>query len=481
MSLNDYSYASESPTFYEVLQAAQDSGLVGEENTVLTLILAMVRGHLVVVTGVSRAGKDVTVDAAESTFPAEELVYKWPVDDSETAAYYKREEISQYDVHRFPDLARLPEHQEKILKAFGEGRDAERNRTDITREEGDQVEDQVIDAPNTVIAFIASDNENINLDEYPELRNRALTISVDATEAQTKRVNRRKAEERAGVTTNNIEPLRRVEIQNYHASIPTDEWVDTHNEILNPAAVEIHSQEPIPEIYPEARQDFDRLLEFMETVALYHYTQRLVIDDRMFVAPTDIWQAMTILGNKMVMSALNLQHQDRAVLQLLKESKTNLTKAEIQQDLRTHGFNITDKDVMRSLDSMRTKAYVRVHQGDPNEYTVNEFASVTDHDSGLDYSAIVDAAAENIYDLVPNDKADLYASTFCEGNGLMTTHPITGQAVNIEEQDPLEEMVGDALVDMDGVLAYDETSDSEGEDEDEEEEAAVGKTQGTLT
>lgn len=447
--LNDYAYDNEAPTLYEVLQVTRDFGLVGEESTVLTLVLSMVRGHLVVMTGLSRGGKDFTVDAAEEVFPASEMVHPWPADESATAAYYNAAEINQYPVHRFPDLARLPEHQERILKAFGEGRDADRIKTDISKEKmgDDPITSQVIECPETVIAFLASDNENLNLDDYPEIRNRALVISVDSSEEQTRAVNRRKAQEHAGVVERFVDPIRKAQIQEYHASIPVQEWVsNSQNKILNPASMEIHKQTPIPELFPEARQDFDRLLEFMETVALYHYNNRMVYDDgssrTMLVAPKDIWEAMTVLGNKMVMSALNLSEEDRGILDLLKESDSTLTKADIQQALRTQGLNIGDRDVVRALDSMRERGYVRIHQDqNPNEYSLNEFASVTEHDSALDYDAIVDASADWVYDLVPDEYGDLYVERFCEGDGLITTHPFTGEAADITVDDDFEEML----------------------------------------
>jgi Fe2+ or Zn2+ uptake regulation protein len=472
--LNDYSLDIEPPTLYETLQIARDSGLVGEERTVLTLVLAMIRGHLIVMTGPSRAGKDACVDAAEQAYNADEMVYRWPVDDSETAAYYNRDEINQYPVHRFPDLARLEEHHEKILKAFGEGRDAERNRTDITAEragEQDAVEDQVLTCPQTVVAFIASDNENVNLDDFPELRNRALTLPVDASEEQTSRVNRRKAQERAGEISRSVDAMRKAQIQDYHSAIPVDEWTEQSNrEIINPAAIEIHDQEPIPELFPEARQDFDRLLEFMETVALYHFSERLVVDEdgtkRMFVTPTDVWEAMTVIGNKMVMSALNLRKEDRAILELLDQSSRNLTKADVQQSLRAQGFNISDRDVKRSLDSMVGKGYVRMYQGNPNEYTFNEFGSVIHHDAGIDYGGVVHAAQDQIYNIAPDDKADVYVSEFCEGEGLLTTHPFTGEAVDILEDDDLDAMMETGVEAIENVF--------------EEEEPEEDETQGTL-
>lgn len=481
--LNSYSPPTDAPTFFEVLGVAQDAGLVGEEDTVLTVALSMLRGGLIVMTGPSRAGKDEVVDGAEAAFESDNLIYRWPVDDSETAAYYKRDEINQFPIHRFPDLARLEEHHEKILKAFGEGRDAERNRTDIMAEQagGDAVEDQVLECPDTVIAFIASDNENVDLDDYPELRNRALTLSVDASEQQTSRVNERKARERAGLTENTVDPIRAAEIRQYHSTVPVKEWTRTPgNKILNPAAMEIHEQEPIPEKFPEARQDFDRLLEFMETVTLHHYAERLVVDDggqrRMFTTPTDIWQAMTILGNKMVMSALNLQREDRAVLRLLDDSNANLTKADIQQKLRAEGFNISDRDVMRSLDSMRTKGYVRVHQGTPNSYSVSEFAQVARHNAGLDYEEIVDAAAETVYNVAPDEDADRYVEEFCSGTGLITTHPFNGRAVDITETDDLPDMMEDGLEELEEIIGEEEGAepdDNDSEDVDPEQQATL--------
>jgi Fe2+ or Zn2+ uptake regulation protein len=287
----------------------------------------------------------------------------------------------------------------------------------------------------------------------------------------------RKAQEHAGLTQNNVEAIRRAEIQSYHSSIPVNEWTSAGAEIINPSAVEIHEQEPIPQLFPEARQDFDRLLGFMETVTMYHYADRMVTDDgvhRLYTTPVDVWEAMTIMGNKMVMSALNLQREDRAILQLLQQASASLQKSEIQQSLRSQGFNITDRDVMRSLDSMRLKGYVRVHQGTPNTYSVSEFASVVDHDAGLGYDEIVDAAAETIYDITDDDHADMYVERFCRGDGLITTHPFTGEAVDIRQTNELEEMLSEGIQDISSTLS----GDDDGPDGDGGSESEL---QGTLT
>jgi len=347
---------------------------------------------------------------------------------------------------------------------------------------GNAVEDQVLECPNTVIAFIASDNKNIDLDDYPELRNRALTLSVDASEQQTKRVNRRKAREHAGKTDRSVDPIRRAEIQHYHSSIPVMEWDnDNGNQVVNPAAVNIHEQEPIPELFPEARQDFDRLLEFMETVAIYHYADRMVVEENgaryMYATPVDIWEAMTILGNKMVMSSLNLDREGRAILQILDEQSGSLTKAQIMQSMQKRGLNIADGEIRSSLDSMQSKGYVRAYQDTtPNEYTISEFGTVTNHDAGINYEEVVEACTEEIYTLVPDDYADLYVDEFCEGTGLITTHPLNGQSVDIREDDDLDDMLDTGLDDIEDIFgaADDDTDDAP------EQGSSASETQATL-
>ena len=437
---------SEAPDLFDVLQITRDFGLVGEDDTVLTVILAMIRGQLVIMTGPSRSGKDAIVDAAESAFNSRETVYKWPSDDSKTAAFYNRHEINQYPVQRFPDLTSLPDHQESILKAFGEGRDADRVFTDISNEEGDEAETQVLEAPRTVIGFAASDNEKLDLDDYPELRNRGLLLSPDATEEQTDNVQDRKARERAGLVNQQVDPVEKVEIQQYLTNIPVRKWDENPDyRFLNPAAIAVDEQEPIPSMFVEARQDFDRLLEFFETVALYHHEDRMTVPhggkEAMLVTPTDVWYAMKILGDKMVMSSLNLQDDDLAILELLKDTTAELSKSDIQQKLRSLGFNINDREVYRSLTSMREKGYIREFQGSPNTYSVSDFGAAIDAEVGLDYESLVERTSDVVYEIISDDDAQEYVAQFCEGEGLHAVHPFKGYEVDITEDSSLSEQV----------------------------------------
>ena len=124
------------PTFYQLLMLAKDYGLVGEEDTLLTVTVAAVRGGLVVLYGISRGGKDWVIERALKLFPPD-YSYEWSTgSNSDTAAYYNQEEINSYDVHYLGDLARMDEETEKIAKPWGEGKPAQRQYTDIRNAEG---------------------------------------------------------------------------------------------------------------------------------------------------------------------------------------------------------------------------------------------------------------------------------------------------------------------------------------------------------
>jgi hypothetical protein len=120
------------------------------------------------------------------------------------------------------------------------------------------------------------------------------------------------------------------------------------------------------------------------------------------------------------------------------------TRKDIQQGLTEAGYAIMDADVARSLKSMRERGYVTEHEGSPLTYSLSTFASITQHDIGLDWSRIVEEAKEGIYDPaaeIPEVVADAYVEKFCEGVGLFAVDPYTGESVNILEDATLQDVI----------------------------------------
>ncbi|MFC7191897.1 hypothetical protein ACFQL7_20645 [Halocatena marina] len=481
----------EAPDFHTILLAVRDTGLVGEEENILTVTVGMIRGKLIILYGVARGGKDAIIEAAMNLYP-QDYTYEWPSDESPTAPFYKANDINEYPVQYFGDLASIQEHQEKIMKAFGEGKNADRDVTDISAPEGEETKLQELECPRTNLATIALDNRNVDLNDFPEILKRALMLSVDASKQQTDRVVYRKAQEHADQVEREVDPVRVAEIRQYLGNIPVEKFDDhPNNKIVNPAAIEIAEQKPMPTEFPEARFDFDRLLDFVGTVTLFRHAERMTVDTgrglKMLTTPTDIWFAMKILGERMVMSSLNLTDEDQAVLRYLRESSSMVDRTDIQQGLRQAGYNINDRDIQRSLTSMREKGYVQVDKSSsPHSFSLSPFASVTEFEVGLDYQKIVDAAAESIYKVsgVPEAVADEYVRRYCEGEGTFVTDPYDGEEIDITEDTSFQDSVNDATDDI--ADAFDEpvfgsTDDAEeSEPEPEPEPETEAKTQGTL-
>ncbi len=471
----------ENPELFHVLQAAQDAGLVGEEKTGLTLFAAMIRGGLVIMLGPSRVGKTFTVQMMSRPIPNSDI-YEMSTTLSPTALYYNADEINACRVHVYQDLASLPEHVEGVLKATAEGMPASREITDVTS--GDTIR-MTINPPDCIIIGIASDNESVDINDFPELRNRGLIVSNDASQEQTERILDRQADNMSGLYETTLTDDRLSQIQEYIGSIPVKRYAreESIGAILNiPGGRPLREQNPVPTHFTEARDDYKRLNRFIESVALFHYQRRMEIlhdsQPTILVAPIDVWYGMKVFGEQMIMSALNLREIDLVILELLREKATAMTVSKIQAEVRQRGqgYNITDRDVQSSLKSMKTKAYADVNQGDnPQTWYATSFASAVDHPTAINYQELVDRSKEIAKKILPPEEAEEYISRFCQGEGLLGIDPITGEQVNIVEDTSFQEALDEAGEDLDEVLntslwGNGDESESEIEDEVEEEE-----------
>lgn len=450
------------PTLYEVSQLSRDYGLVGERDTHLVVFLSFLDGGFVIMLGLAAGGKDAVVDAAEFCTPGgsgdtlspdkggSDWVFKVPTSLSKTVLFQKTENAGPDNpnncrVHRHMDISSIRDKQflEDMWKRHGEGEPIDHSYTQVMGQDRTEIT-QTIYPPDCMVLFLAEDNNNVDLNDYPEVASRALTVTIDDSASQTELVNQRQAELETGSYARKVSPERADEIREYVGSIPMHMYGDDGSGgIRNPVAEAVNNQNPLPQMFTEARRDFPRLLDFMRAVCLFHYDERMEtphLDNAdtvtMLITPADAWLAMRIFGEKMVLSALNLRDKDFKLLQILRETPDQgFSAAELQMEMRDVGWNITSRDVRTSLENMISKGYVRKDQStSPILWSATPFATQARREVNMDWQEVVDDTRETVYDTMPDSVADEYESRFLEGEGLFVTHPFTGETVNLTEE-----------------------------------------------
>jgi hypothetical protein len=454
---------------------SRDSGLVGERDTHLSVFLISLNGGFVIMSSPSRTGKDEVVDAAEFIRPGNDIA-KIPSSTSKTVLYERANELNEADIHRYPDITDLDEHIETLLKDNGDGRPSSHEFTDVTGEERNTVE-QTIEPPNSMILFVASDNQNVNLNDYPEIRNRAIILSCDASASLTKKIKERQAKMEVGTYEYRTTEERREEIRSYVSKIPVDLYTDDNSlgEVWNLTHEALADENPLPDLFPESRMDFARFNRFVKAVTMFKFGDRMEISslDRdagasLLTTPTDLWLAWKVFGEKMVLSALNLRDMDFEILDMLRESAQSMSVGEVMNEMRRRGTNPSDNQVRGSLEGMLDKGYVIKDQSANRvKYQPSPFATPDKVSKSItmDFQNVVDRTVESAREVLEPDVAEEYVSKFCEGNGLIATHPLEGGQQNITDTsftDEIEEREDseEDLIDETDPYSNDDSSDS---------------------
>jgi hypothetical protein len=173
---------------------------------------------------------------------------------------------------------------------------------------------------------------------------------------------------------------------------------------------------------------------------MWNGENRIDNDVTLLVTPADAWLGMRVFGEKMVLSALNLQDKDFHLLDLLRDNYgQQFDVGSLQSMMRQRGWNITNSDVRSSLKNMKTKGYVRPDKSvTPHEWTASEFAKQVRRDVNLDWPTIIEDTRKLVHEHYPKPVAMDYEQQFLEGDGLLVTHPFEGYTVNLTEEEANE-------------------------------------------
>lgn len=460
----DTSGSIRTPNLHELVQMKKDFGLEGEADTFLTVLLAKQGGGFLVMKGPSRSGKDYIVEATNSA-ELDHTTEFIPESSSPTALFEKHEDLNRANVHIYPDMgSEIPEHLMQQIKRHGEGRSITHSYTDV--QGGRETVEQTIHPPDGFVMFIATDNNDLDLNDYPEVRNRALIVYTDASQEQNERVLDRQALEESTFRDDIVSESRAAEIRNYINEIPTHRYnVAEHmdggiGQMKVAFSQEFRQQDPLPTHFPEVRMDYKRLMKFMKIMSIFHYQDRMdpLIHGAptLMVTPIDGWLTMRVFGEKMIMSALNLEELDLEIIRELRDTNDAFTVSEIQSEMRSRGYHVSDEDVRRSLKSMKHKGYVEVDQkATPHEWYATAFATVAKPNKTFDWDAICNGARERLYDddSWPHDVVEEYDDRFLSGpqEAVMPFGDRAGEVINIKEWSGYTSEVEEAIENVDGI------------------------------
>ena len=202
-------------------------------------------------------------------------------------------------------------------------------------------------------------------------------------------------------------------------------------------------------------------MDFIDAVALFHHDERMEITSeypqKLLVAPADAWYGFKIFGEELVMSALNLKPLDRKMLHFLRTRPNQKYSAmDLQKEMGRpeYGENRAVSEIRQSLEDMIHKMYVERHEETPVAFSASPFGQSINvsEQAKLDWEKVVERAKEKARENLDPEDAEKYIRDHCEGSGLIVTHPITGETVNILEDTEYEEELDQAQEEVDEVM-----------------------------
>jgi len=408
--------------------------LIGEEAAALqTFLHFVVAESPTLVMAYSGTGKTVLIDAVLDLIPEGELFSIQQ--GSETSPWYNAAAINRARFVEFPELQKATQNIGivEILKNWGEGKDAKREKTDIIKEkEGENPIDEQLLKWHPFISSAAIGNVAAKpvLDD-DEFMRRVLEVRTDPSQEMTKRVVGYKMA-RWGKATDDA-PLTPYEVSMLKGHI---------SEILNKGPTKYVNpayklfEDVIPTALPVARSYVDNLIRLTNAVGRFYYKKRIILDENLYLTPQDLYEASRIYIKDFIEGCMKLPLLGREILNVFPSHKLamaqsltddipdncKLTIQEVSDKLESIGVSLDVKSVNRILAHLCMNHFLIQDENDKRK-RFHRSVHTADYDGRVDWKAIVKACADG----APNDE---YRTRFC-GSSIVLTDPITGEKVDI--------------------------------------------------
>ena len=316
--------------------------ILGEDELALTSILSyLLEDTNFVIKAYSGTGKTVIMDAIFGLLPDE--FYHTMEHLSETAVWYEMDKINRARFVAIPEAQKLPEPVMEVVKTWGDGRAAQRKRTDVT------IKETVSQTLNPKYVFMCVAVENTKGASYfdAELERRCMIMHTNPTVKQTERVIKHKLMDAAlpksfltSMTDEEIEGLRKHFVDQICQRDDDDAL-----ELKNPCAPFLF--EAIPSVFPVSRSKVQYLLNLINAVARFYPDEMLTVekDGKRYgiVTPKHNWLGLRIYLNSFVSECLHMPSHGTDILKLF-------------PDTRLDKFGFADGDTVRMTSNEIRKA-----------------------------------------------------------------------------------------------------------------------------
>lgn len=338
----------------QTIQDLQASGIQGEEQNALILLLAMTSRKTpdpisVICLAKSGTGKSYLMERVALCIPDEDKREHTQF-TSNAFYYYKREEIRN-KVFLIEDL----EGALGVLFPIRELQSKKRISKTITQKGRDgklQTITLIVEGPVCVIA--CTTKESI----YEDNANRSILIYLNDSKEQDEKVMSYQKQHRAGLVDRYREQAIQTKLQQMQ-------------KILEPVRV-INPYAPIidlPESFPKKRRALPILLSFIEAITFYHQYQREQQAEKetgeVFIEthPSDIENGFKFLKNVLFRRSDELNGAVRDFYEQLKSitEKSELKKFKVS-DIRKH-IKLTPRSIQNYLKSLTDYGYIHITGG----------------------------------------------------------------------------------------------------------------------
>jgi hypothetical protein len=419
-------------TLHDLVRFYRNGGLVGEDKAALTALVALAGDASVVIRGYPGTGKTQAADISIGLLPAE-IVCR--VDMISKLGIWSKgmvERVAKARIIYFPEQQNAGDNDEvaKVLKKWGDGKDAEREKS---ADYGNDTDLATLPC-RTFISTAAITNEAHDKSFDLESARRVVKVNTNPSEDATGRVLASKADAlvKGKENVRVMSALDVARVKKHVAAVMTVQ----HDAVQRVRFFGAHKLlAAVPKTFPEARSAFALFEKVLLGIARFHSETEVRVGDEIFLSPQRVAEVWSFYGDIIVENALKFDTSDREILSAFPQPVWNgeAPAPDCCMDLQTvmrklKPYGLTDPALIkRQIGRLEMKGFLAQAEG---------FRTTRWHRTGLadvanfcDWPAIIDACVEGAKTYLDGKARDDYLAKCDEARGARAmTNPITGDA-----------------------------------------------------